>query len=146
MGARIKGCKNFSKICISPGSSSVKKDSIIKHLHSEQHKLAANLAKRSLLGAVAYKETVSNKSPIRRSLRTMSQRYKDQLTTKFNCVYYLLKCEHPFVDYPELLKRYQKNKGPEIGTSYKTDCAAADFSQSIADTYHQELIDNLSKA
>ena len=76
----------------------------------------------------------------------MSQHDKDWLTTKFNCVYYLCKCEHPFVDYPELLKLHQKNKGPEIGTSYKTDCAAADFSQSIADTYHQDLIENLSKA
>ena len=79
-------------------------------------------------GAVAYKEAVSNKSPTRRSLRTMSQHDKDQLTTKFNCVHYLLKREHPFVDYPELLKLHQKNKGPEIGTSYKTDHAAADFS------------------
>ena len=50
-----------------------------------------------------------------------------------------------FVDYPELLKLHQKNKGPEIGTNYKTDRAAADFSQSIAETYHQELIENLSK-
>ena len=76
----------------------------------------------------------------------MSQHDKDQLTTKFNCVHYLLKCEHPFVDYPELLKLHQKNKGPEIGTSYKTDHAAADFSWSIVDTYDQELIENLSKA
>ena len=76
----------------------------------------------------------------------MSQRDKDQLTTKFNCVYYLLKLERSFVDYPELLKLQQKNKGPEIVTSYKTDRAAADFSQSIADTYHHELIENLSKA
>ena len=98
-----------------------------------------------MLGEVAYKEAVSNESPIRRSLRTMSQRDKDQLTTKFNCAYDLLKCEHPFVDYPELLKLHQKNKGPEIGTNYKTDRAAADFSQSIAETYHQELTENLSK-
>ena len=99
-----------------------------------------------MLGAVAYKEVVSNESPIGRSLRAMSQRDKDQLTTKFNCVYYLLKRERPFVDYPELMKLHQKNKGPEKGTSYKTDPAAADFSQSISDTYHQELIENLSKA
>ena len=93
-----------------------------------------------------FKEAVSDESPIGRSLRTMSQRDKDQLTTKFNCVYYLLKREWPFNDYPELLKLHQKNKGPEIGTSYKTDRAAADVSQSIADTFHQELIENLSKA
>ena len=61
-------------------------------------------------------------------------------------MYYLLKRERPLVDYPELLKLHQKNKGPEIGTSYKTDRAAADFSQSIVDTYHQELIENVSKA
>ena len=101
----------------------------------EQHKLAANLAKRSLLGAVAYKEAVSNESPIRRSLRKMSQRDKDQLTTMFNCVYYLLKRERPFADYPELLKLHQKNKGPEIDTSYKTDRAAVDFSQRSSGTY-----------
>ena len=76
----------------------------------------------------------------------MSQRDMDQLTTKFNFVYYLFKRKCPSVDYPELLKLHQKNKGPKIGTSYKTDCATADFSQSIADTYHQELIENLSKA
>ena len=84
-------------------------------------------------------------SPIGRSLRTMSQRDMDQLTTKFNCVYYLFKRERPFVDYPELLKLHQKNKGPEIGTSYKTDRAAADFSQSIADTYIRNLLRTCQK-
>ena len=103
------------------------------------------MAIRSLLGAVAYKEVVSNESPIGRSLRVMSQRDKDQLTTKFNCVYYLLRRERPFVDYPELMKLHQKNKGPEIGTSYKTDPAAADFSQSIFDTYHRNLLRTCQK-
>ena len=73
----------------------------------------------------------------------MSQRVKDRLITKFNC---LLKHERPFVDYPELLKIHQKKKGPKIVASYKTNRVAADFSQSVAYTYHQELIENLSKA
>ena len=76
----------------------------------------------------------------------MSQRDRDHLTTKFNCVYYLLKRERPFVDYPELLRLHLKNKGPDIGESYRNDRAAADFSQIIANTYHQELVENMTKA
>ena len=131
---------------ISPGSSSIKKDSIEKHISSEQHKLAADFTKKSLLGAVSYKDAVINDSPIGRGLKKMSQRDRDHLTTKFNCVYYLLKRERPFVDYPELLRLHLKNKGPDIGESYRNDRAAADFSQSIADTYHQGLVENMTKA
>ena len=144
--ARIKGCKNFSKNLITARSTSVKKDSIEKHLNSEQHRLAADLSKRSLLGAVADKEAVSNETPIDQGLRKMSKCDEDQLTTKFNCVYYLLKRERPFVDYPELLKFHEKNRGPEIGSSHKTDRATADVSRGIGDIYQEGLIKNLTKA
>ena len=76
----------------------------------------------------------------------MSQHDKDQLTTKFNCVYYLLKCEPPFADYPELLKLHQKNKGPKQVQAIKQIVLQQTFLKVQLNTFHQELIENLSKA
>ena len=76
----------------------------------------------------------------------MSERDKKFLRVKFNCTYYLLKQERPFADYPELLKLHVKNQGTSCGSSYKTDRAAAQFTQVIAETHHKKLVESISKA
>ena len=47
----IKSCKNFSSDQIKPGSDSISKDSVKKHVESLEHKEARRLETDSLLGA-----------------------------------------------------------------------------------------------
>lgn len=97
------------------------------------------------MGAVPYFESVSKETPIGRGLTRMRDRDRKNLQIKFNTVYYLLKQERPFVDYPEQLKLLKKNKGPDCGKSYLTDRAAALFAESIGEIEKNKLIDNFKK-
>ena len=97
------------------------------------------------MGAVPYFKSISDETPIGRGLNRIRERDRKNLQIKFNTVYYLLKQERPFVDYPEQLKLLKKNKGPDFGTSYLTDRAAALFAESIAEVEQKKLIDNLKK-
>ena len=71
---RIKSCKNFSSNCIKPGSDSVSKDSVKKHVESLQHKEAKRLETKILLGAEAYQENVVMNSSIGKSFLSLSMK------------------------------------------------------------------------
>ena len=74
---RINQCKNFSLNWIRPGSGSVKKDSILKHVNGEQHKMAVDLSDKSKMGAIPYQEAIIRKSPIGRSFQKVCERDRD---------------------------------------------------------------------
>ena len=124
----------------------MKKDSIAKHVQGEQHKIASELSNKVKMGAAPYHQAVLQNTSIGTGLTKMASRDKEHLRIKFNSVYYLLKQERPFLDYPELLKLHLKNKGPEFGTSYKTDRAAAEFTEVIAEVERKKMVNYLSKA
>ena len=71
---RIKSCKNFSSNWIKPGSDSVSKDSVKKHVESLQHKEAKRLETKILLGAEAYQENVVMNSSIGKSFLSLSMK------------------------------------------------------------------------
>ena len=56
---RIKTCKNFSQVWVSPGSESIMKDSVKKHAESLQHCEAYKLQQKSDLGTDVYMESVA---------------------------------------------------------------------------------------
>ena len=60
---RINKAINFSMNWISPGSTSIAKDSVAKHCKSDQHKKAVKYSTQSELGADTYKESVVMNSP-----------------------------------------------------------------------------------
>ena len=76
----------------------------------------------------------------------MCERDRDNLRMKFNSVYYLLKQEHPFSDYPQLLKLQTKNRVKPIGSSYLHERAAATFAEVIGYVHHRSLKEKLAKA
>ena len=84
---RINQCKNFSLNWIRSGSGSVKKDSILKHVNGEHHKMAADLSNKSKMGAIPYQEAIIHNSPISRSFQKMCERDRDNLRMKFNSMY-----------------------------------------------------------
>ena len=99
----IKSCKNFSSNWISPGSDSVSKDSVKKHVESLQHKEAKRLETKSLLGAEAYQENVVTNSSIVKSFLSLSNEDWEGLRIKMNTVYHVIKNEDLYTDYPKLL-------------------------------------------
>ena len=90
---RISGSSNFSLTWIRPGSTNVEKDSLVKHLKSEQHKRAADLQTKGEMGNVV------NVAPIFRGIVKMKEKETDCIKIQFNSAYYLAKMERPFSDY-----------------------------------------------
>ena len=89
----IKSTKNFSTTRIT-GSESISKDSVSKHVKSEQHKLAIKKQQQSELGADVYQESVIANSAIAKSfLPKLSPQDRAGLRIKVNTVYYLNKNE-----------------------------------------------------
>ena len=132
----IKSTKNFSTTWIT-GSESISKDSVSKHVKSEQHKLAIKKQQQSELGADVYRESVIANSAIAKSfLPKLSPKVCTGLRIKVNTVYHLIKNERPFTDYPKLLELQKKNCVPElldnqISCSYVTDDTGALFGDYI---------------
>ena len=102
--------------------------------------------KKSQMGAIHYHKIVLQETPIGLGIRRISQHDRTTLHIKFSCVYYLLKQEGPFTDYPKLLKLRLKNNGSAIGLSYQTERAAAQFTEIKADVHYEGLSDNIHKA
>ena len=107
---RISGSSNFSLTWIQPGLMNVEKDSLVKHLKSEQHKTAAHLHTKSEMGAEAYQQNVVNVALIFQGIVKMKEKYRDSMAIKLISAYYLAKMERPFGDYNNLLKLQIKNK------------------------------------
>ena len=141
---RIKSMKNFSSTWISPGSESIAKDSVEKHVEGAQHLAAADHAQRSLLGGAAYHAKVIEETPIGIGLKKMCEKDKEMM--RFNSAYYLAKRERPFTDFPDLLVLNDKNKCPNIGRGYRNDNAAALFTECIAKISKNELARDLANA
>ena len=64
---------------------------------------------------------------------------KDSLRAKFNTVYYILKKERQFTDYPDLLNLQTKNRISKLGASYSTPNAFAYFADYIGKVMHEDL-------
>ena len=102
-----------------------------KRLHSKTfkqgaHKKANELEHKIQLGAMGFKEKVVKDTPIGRGLTKMWEKDLETLRICFNSAYYLVKQEHPFCDYPNLVTLQHEN-GIKKFQSYVADRAAVDF-------------------
>ena len=96
---RIDKIKVFNTNWIHPGAKLIKKDGLKSYLHTNQHKEAERLEKRSKMGAEVYSQAVTETSPIGRVARKLQGKEKASLEVKFDIAYYLAKRESPFTDY-----------------------------------------------
>ena len=104
----IKSTENFSTTWIT-GSESISKDSVSKHVKSEQLKLAIKKQQQSELGAYVYRESViANSAIAKSSLPKLSPKDRAGLRIKVNTVYHLIKNERPLTDYPKLPELQKK--------------------------------------
>ena len=106
---RIKTCKNVSQVWVSPGSKSIKKDSLKKHSDFLWHCEAHELQSKGDLGADVYIQSVVLTSPWRKSFLRLKEADKDGLPIKFKTVYHNIKNENPYADYPGLLNLQRLN-------------------------------------
>ena len=72
----VKNIKGFGTSWIT-GTSSVKKDSLEKHLSGEQHKKAKDLATKELLGPEKYQQEVVLASAIGQGIKKMNETDKE---------------------------------------------------------------------
>ena len=79
---RIKLCKNFSQVWVSPDSEFIMKDSVKKHSESLQHCEACKLQQKSGLGADVYMESVVLNSPLGKSFLQLREDDKDSLIVR----------------------------------------------------------------
>ena len=142
--SQIMSSKNFSDSWIK-GSKNPSSDSVKKHVSSEMHKRAADLALKKELGPKEYNENIYNNTSIGRSLTRMHEETKKVMKNRFATAYYLAKKEKPFTDFPDLLDLQEIN-GLEVKKGYRTDRAAACFVDYIAESMKIPLKECLLKA
>ena len=70
-------------------------------------------------------------SPLAKSFLRLNPADKDYLQGKFNIMYYLLKKERLFTDYPDLLNLQMKNRISKLGVGYWTPDVSAYFTDYI---------------
>ena len=99
---RIKTGKNVSQVCVSLGSESIMQDSVKKYSKSLQHHEAYKLQQKSELDANVYMERVALNSPLQKSFLWLKEADKDGLHMTLRTVYYNIKNENLYTDYPDL--------------------------------------------
>ena len=133
--------KNFPSNWTKPGSDSVGKDSVKKHVEPLQHKEAKRLETKSLLGTEAYQENVVMNNSIAKSFLSLSNEGREGLCIKMKTVYHVIKNEDPYTDYSKL---QTKNGVPQLlksktQVSYVTDDVCAIFIDFIG-RYNVDLL------
>ena len=119
MEKRIDKIKVLNINWIRPGAKSNKKDGLKSHLHTNQHKEAKRLEKRSKMGAEVYYQAVIETNPICRTVQKLQGKNKASLEIKFNITYYLVKRER-LPNYPHLIT-LEKKHIKHISNSYITN-------------------------
>ena len=136
--------KNFSDSWIK-GSKNPSSDAVKKHVTSEIHKRAVDLALKKELGPKEYVENIRQNTAIGKSITRMHKKTRKLMKNYFSTAYYLAKNEKPFRDFPELLDLQELN-GLDVQKGYRTDRAAAVFVDFIAESMKLPLKEYLMKA
>ena len=85
-------------------------------------------------------------SPLAKCFLRLNPADKDSLRVKFNTMYYILKKERPFTDYPDLHNLQTRNGISKLGHSYLTLDAAAYFADYIGKVMREDLQELICKA
>ena len=124
----------------------LKNNTLLKHLKTNMHRKSSNYHKQEELGAKNFVQHIIEETPIGRGMARMNEKDKESLNIHFNSAYYLGKHERPFTDYPALLDLQEKNGALKFNESYRTDRAAAIFSDFIGESLKIPIVDVLIEA
>ena len=115
---RITSAKNFPHTFII-GSAIVKKNSVINHMNSDQHRMAVKLNLKEIL-KTKYVDEYVNETPIGRGLNKLAVDDRKRMEHLFNASYTVCKEELSFTKYPPICELLEKC-GVSLGESYWTD-------------------------
>ena len=113
-------------------------------MNSDQHKAAQKMSLKEILKTKYVDEYVS-KTPIGRGLNNMAVDNQRRMEHLFNATYTVCKEELPFTKYVPICQLLEKC-GVNMGDSYRTDRAAAEFSNHISAVMKETLEDDLQNA
>jgi len=119
-------------------TTNVKKDTVITHLKGETHKLAVKLDQES--------EFMKNPGPLPsyaattlgRAIFKLNQQENETLKKLIEIAFVVAKEELPFTKFVPIAQ-LEKRHGINLGQTYMNDHACAEFIDSIAEVYEQEL-------
>ena len=139
---RICSIAGFSQAWVD-GTTSVKLDSLKKHVQGRAHQHAKHLFDQKTLGE-QFATQVVKQSPIGRGMLKMAEIDRKVMLTRFNTAYYLATSERPYSDTENIITLNEMN-GMNCSPKFRNERAMATLTDSIADNLKEKLIAELKK-
>ena len=139
---RIHSIAGFSESWVK-GTTSVKLDSLKKHIQGRAHQHAKQLFDQKTLGD-EFATQIVKESPIGRGLKKMAEIDRNVMLTRFNTAYYLAISERPYSDAEDIITLNEMN-GMIRSSKFRNERAMATLTDSIADDLKENLIAELKK-
>jgi hypothetical protein len=142
LSTRVCLIAGFSQAWVD-GTTSVKLDSLRKHVQGRVHQHAEHLFDQKTLGEL-FATAVVKQSLIGRGLLKMAEIDKKVMLTRFNTAYYLATSERPYSDTKDIITRNEMN-GIIRSPKFRNERVMATLTDSIADNLKEKLIADLKK-
>lgn len=125
---KLKYNKNFNAVWSKEGitGTSLKKDTVTKHVRSDAHCRAVNLEKKPASVAELYQ------TPLGKAFHSASKEELDRISKLIDICYLLAVKEKPLSMYVDIAEQ-EKRHGVKLGQTYLTDKMAAVFSSCIGE-------------
>ena len=131
--------RNFNAAwCRDRGLTNVKKDSVLTHMKGEPHKLAMKLEQESEFTKQPLPSYAA--TPLGKAFFKLNQQERERERVKklIEIAFVVAKEELPFTKFVPIAQ-LEKRHGVELGQTYMNDHACAEFIDSIAEVYEEEL-------
>ena len=133
--------RNFNAAwCRDPGTTNVKKDSVLTHMKGAPHKLAMTLEEESEFTKQPDPLPSYAVTPLGKAFFKLNQQERERERVKklIEIAFVVAKEELPFTRFAPIAQ-LEKRHGVELGQTYMNDHACAEFIDSIAEVYEEEL-------
>ena len=120
------------------GTTNVKLDAVKTHMNGEPHKLALKLEDEEMFKAKPGPLPAYAATPLGKAFFKLNENEKVRVTKLIEIAYVVAKEEMPFAKFVAIAK-LEKRHGVELGQTYLNDHACADFVDTIAEIYEEEL-------
>ena len=135
---KLDGVRNFNRAFIE-GSKNLRASAFKDHAHSDMHKRAMHLFKKS------QSCSVTDYSPIARAFSSLDPSAEEKMKKRFDIAYWLCKEKLSFSKMTSLCE-IEIRHGVDLGTGYKNNQACASFVHYIAKEQRDQLRSVLAKS
>lgn len=135
--SKIKAQRNYNSTWCS-GTSNTKKDTVTTHLNSDSHKLTRKLEQEEEFRITPGPLPSYAATTIGRAIFKLNETEKGRISKLLEIAYVIAKEELPFTKFAQIAN-LEKKHGVDLGVTYLNDHACAEFIDSIAEVYEEEL-------